>query len=157
MEQNVMVERFREALLGVLDETFEHVHGYFLDKNTSLLETLDTISAAEASFPVSESGASIAGHVYHTRFYLALMIDMARGTEVGKIDWDDSWVVKHVTDEEWSALKTSLRTTYEEILVVAKSESAWEAEGRMWGAMAMVAHNAYHLGAIRMALAAIRR
>jgi hypothetical protein len=157
MENSVIVERFREALLGTLEETFENVHGYFLDKNTSLLETLDTLSATEASQPVSESGASIAGHIDHMRFHLALVLDMAQGKDVGKVDWEDSWVVREVTDDEWTALKTRLGETYQAIVELAKSESAWEAEGRMWGAMAMVAHNAYHLGAIRMALGTIRR
>lgn len=156
MENSVLAERFREALLGVLDETFESVHGYFLDRNTSLMETLDTISAEEASVPVSESGASIAGHVDHVRFYLALTVDMARGKDIGKVDWEDSWVVKEVTEEQWTDLKARLRDIYQEILTIAKTESAWDAEGRMWGAIGMVAHNAYHLGAIRMALGTIR-
>jgi hypothetical protein len=157
MEQNVIVERFRAALLGALDETFENVHGYFLDKNTSLFETLDTISATEASIPVSESGASIAGHVDHMRFYHALVLDMAQGKEVGNVDWEDSWVVKEVTEEQWTALKKALQEVYQDMVTLAKSETGWDVDGRMRGAVGMVAHNAYHLGAIRMALGMIRR
>lgn len=157
MQDSVAAERFREALLGVLEETFENPSGYFLDKDTSLMQTLDTISAEEASVPISESGASIAGHVDHARFYLALVLDMAQGKEVGKVDWEESWVTREVTEEEWAILKARLRETYQEIVALARSECAWEAEGRIWGAIAMVAHNAYHLGAIRMALGKIRR
>jgi hypothetical protein len=157
MENEVMATRFREALLGNLEEAFENVHGLFLDKNTSFLETLDTISAAEASVPVSESGASIAGHVDHTRFYLALMLELASGKEVGKVDWEESWVVKEVNEEQWTALKAALRQVYGEVVNLARTENRWEEHGRMIGAIGMVAHNAYHLGAIRMALGTIRR
>ncbi len=36
----------------LLDETFENHHGIYLDKGTSLFETLDGIRADEASRPV---------------------------------------------------------------------------------------------------------
>ena len=35
--------------LRLLNETFDNVQGYYLDKGTSLFETLATISAEEAS------------------------------------------------------------------------------------------------------------
>ncbi len=37
----------------MFDETFEQVQGMYLDKGTSLFETLATVTAEEASRPVS--------------------------------------------------------------------------------------------------------
>ena len=35
---SILSEHFTKALLILLDETFDNVQGYFLDKNTSLFE-----------------------------------------------------------------------------------------------------------------------
>ena len=36
-----------ETLVQALDETFDHHHGMYLDKGTSLFETVDALTAAE--------------------------------------------------------------------------------------------------------------
>ena len=41
-----------QDLFDVLDEAFVTHHGIFLDEGTSLFETLETITAEEASIPV---------------------------------------------------------------------------------------------------------
>ena len=75
MTKQIALERFTNELFEILEETFEHVHGIYLDRDTSLFETLETISAAEASRPVSATCASIAGQVDHVRFYLHILDD----------------------------------------------------------------------------------
>ena len=45
MTQQIPLELFTGELFPMLEETFERVHGIYLDKGTSLFETLDTITA----------------------------------------------------------------------------------------------------------------
>ena len=45
----IQSEHFTKAILMLLEETFEKVEGFYLDKNTSMFETLAGISAEEAS------------------------------------------------------------------------------------------------------------
>ena len=40
MSTQIQVEHFKAALYGLLDEAFDNVHGYFLDRGTSMFETL---------------------------------------------------------------------------------------------------------------------
>ena len=155
--ENDTARHFEKNLLELLDETFENVHGAYLDKHTSLFETLETLTPEQVSVPVSESGASIAGHVEHARFYLAVLLDAAHGRLTGKIDWEQSWLVKSVTPAEWDALKAALRDTYGQVLTMVKKEGDWGNEEHVGGAMAILCHTAYHLGAIRMALAFVRK
>ena len=54
---------FTQALKLLLDEAFDHVHGFFLDPGNSLFETLAGISAAEASIPVGGQCATLAAQV----------------------------------------------------------------------------------------------
>lgn len=148
---------FLEAFLFALDEAFENVHGMFLDRGTSLFETLATISAEEASRPVSPACASLAAHVEHMRFYLDLTVDYVQGRRPEKVDWGEIWrTVRAVTPEEWEASKNRLHDSYQKIIELAKSMETWEGEGEIGGALAVLAHTAYHLGEIRQALCTIK-
>ena len=68
--KTIQSEYFKKALLILFDETFNKVHGIYLDKNTSLFDTLTTISADEASIPVGGKCATLAAQVKHVAFYL---------------------------------------------------------------------------------------
>ena len=155
-EKDILRKNLREAFIAVLDETFVNVQGIYLDKNTSLIETLEGISAEEASIPVSESGASIAGHVEHVRFYLAVLIDSMRGVEIGKIDWQLSWLVNAVTEAQWQELRKDLRKAYLEAKNLIEGFENWEGEQDVWDSLAVISHTSYHLGAIRLALFGVR-
>ena len=52
MDVMIKQENFLNNLFSLYDETFENHHSIYLDNNTSLLTTLETISAQEASIPV---------------------------------------------------------------------------------------------------------
>jgi hypothetical protein len=156
MADNIPVERFTSALYAILDETFEKVQGIYLDRNTSLLETLETISAEEASRPVSSRCASIAGQVEHTRFYIDVLERYLKGETVGNVDWQGSWYLKTVTSDEWEALKARLKDAYTSVLAAMKGRDNWDSEDDLSNAMAVAIHTAYHLGEIRQALCTIK-
>lgn len=157
MATAVTLEAYREGLYALLDETFDNVLGMYLDKGTSLFETLATISADEASRPVSATCASISAQVEHVRFYLTVLARFARGEEVGKIDWDASWTLRDVTEDEWSALKTGLRDAYNEVRELLDDDRTFENEHAIGGSMAIVIHTAFHLGQIRQALCTVKQ
>ena len=156
MAQQIPLSLFTDELFPLLEETFEKVNGIYLDKGTSLFETLDTVSAEEASRPVSASCASIAGQVEHVRFYLQVLQDYMQQKEVGKVDWAASWYLKTVTSEEWAALKQRLRSAYQDLTALVKGFDTWQGESELGGALAIVVHTAYHLGEIRQALCVIK-
>ncbi|MDQ2997778.1 MAG: DinB family protein [Chloroflexota bacterium] len=156
MTQQIPLTLFTDELFPLLEETFENVQGIYLDKGTSLFETLDTVSAEEASRPVSASCASIAGQVEHVRFYLQVLQDYMQQKEVGKVDWAASWYLKTVTSEEWEALKQRLRSAYQDLTALAKGFETWQGQEELGGALAIVVHTAYHLGEIRQALCTIK-
>src|SRR3982751_179332 len=101
MTQPISHENFTNNIFAILEETFENHHGVYLDKGTSLFETLNTITAEEASRPVSARCASLAAHVTHVIFYLEVMEKAILDQEIGKIDWHEIWSrVEAVTPEE---------------------------------------------------------
>lgn len=155
MSEQIQQDQFVEALLMALEETFEKVRGMYLDRGTSLFETLATISAEEASRPVSATCASIAAHVAHLVVYMDVTLKFVRG-EPAEVDWSEVWrTVQEVTPEEWEASQQALRSAYGNIQALARDTTEW-GTNEMGGAMALLMHNAYHLGEIRQALCTLR-
>jgi hypothetical protein len=148
--------QFTDELHELLEETFDKVQGRYLDRGTSLFETLATISAAEASLPVSASCASVAAQVEHLRFYLEVCIRSCRGEEVGEIDWNAAWQLGSVTPDEWEALQGRLRDTQQNLQIVLQTPATLEYEHGIGEAMNALVHTAFHLGQIRQALCTIK-
>jgi hypothetical protein len=157
MSAQIPVKRFKRALLDCLDETFSGVRGMYLDKGTTLYETLDGISAEEASQAASSKSASIAAQVEHIRFYLDVIDDYMR-TGIDKTNnWREIWETVHqVTPDEWEEMKRRLRASHERVMATINSFEKWDGKYDIRGGLSILVHTAYHLGGIRQALGAIR-
>jgi hypothetical protein len=157
MSTTIQTEHFTNALYTLLDETFDSVQGIFLDKGTSLFETLATISAAEASIPVGGKCATLAVQVKHVAFYLDVLEKAVRTQQFEQNDWDKIWrETKAVTPEEWEVIKRDLRASYNRIKALIHDTTEWSSDREIGGAIATIVHTAYHLGEIRQALCMLR-
>jgi len=147
-----------QDLLDVLDETFVTHHGIFLDKGTSLFETLETITAAEASIPVGGKCATLAAQVAHVNFYLEVLETYILNKDIGQVDWGDIWRrVNKVSPEEWKAYQDQLKETYQRIMSMLQNWKDWNEERPIGGALAIAVHTAYHLGEIRQAMCILKQ
>ncbi|HEY3474889.1 MAG TPA: hypothetical protein VGK56_09785, partial [Anaerolineales bacterium] len=118
-----------QNLLEVLDETFVTHHGIFLDGGTSLFETLETITAAEASIPVGGKCATLAAQVAHVNFYIEVLEAYILNQDKGKVDWDEIWRrVNTVSPDEWQAYKNQLRETYQRVISMLQRREDWNDE-----------------------------
>ena len=152
MSETIAQEHFTSVLFDLLDETFENHHGIFLDKGTSLFETLAGVDAAQASIPVGGKCATLAAQVAHVNFYLEVLERYILGQDGDSVDWGEIWrTVDTVTPEEWRRLKEQLVQTYQRVLGIMRGLD-WDSETSIGGALAIVVHTAYHLGEIRQAL-----
>jgi len=157
MSTQIQTAHFASAIYTLLDETFDNVQGYYLDKGTSLFETLATISAEEASVPVGGRCATLAAQVKHVAFYLDVLEQSVRTQQFEQQDWGKIWrETSAVTPEEWEALKSSLRQSYDRIKTLISETAEWSSEEQIGGAMAALVHTAYHLGEIRQALCCLK-
>jgi len=137
-------------LLGVLDEAFEHPQKpwtYFTDNSADagFFGTLAKLSTAEASRP--SGGTSIAAHVHHVVFGLVVSSAWIQGHRRRR-DWQESWRVSTVDDAAWSRLQEQLRNECKNLRQVIESHASSGIEA-FGGALAAIAHVAYHLGAVR--------
>lgn len=159
MMRDTMVQidarRWQTELFAILDETFERVQGIYLDRETSLFETLATITAVEASQPISTHCACIAAQVDHVRYYLQVLSGYVQQQPPASVDWAASWRRTHVSPEEWAILQQELRETYQDVRTLF-SRLTWDGDEDISGALAIVVHTAYHLGEIRQGLGVLR-
>ena len=157
MEKMIKQEDFLNNLFALLDETFENHHGIYLDKNTSLFTTLETVSSQEASIPVGGKCASLAAQVAHVTFYLEVLERYVVYNDPTPADWGEVWrTVEKVTPEEWEEYKRQLKNTYHRIEKMFRDNEVWN-DDSIGGSMAIVVHTAYHLGEIRQALCTLKK
>jgi hypothetical protein len=148
---------FANSLFQYMEETFEPKHhGIYLDRGTSLFETLETISAEEASIPVGGKCASLAAQVAHVTFYIESFERFALYNDNSPRDWGLIWrTVEKVSPEEWESLKDKLRGAYQRMDQLFRENKTWN-EDTIGGSLSIVVHTAYHLGEIRQALCTLK-
>jgi hypothetical protein len=158
MSSQINSEYFTKALYMMLDETFDNVQGFYLDKGTSFFETLATISAEEASIPVGGKCATLAAQVKHTAFYLDVLEENVRTQQFEPVDWDKIWrEITAVSPEGWQTIQSELRQSYNRIKQLINDTPEWNNERVIGGAIGMIVHTAYHLGEIRQALCILQQ
>jgi DinB superfamily len=158
MSVQIPLERLKPTLLQFIDETFSQVHGMYLDKGTTLYETLATVTVEEASRAASPNSATIAAQVEHVRFYLDVLNEIISTQNFEKkYNWREIWeTVREVTPEQWEDLKRRLHESHDRVMATINSFENWDGEYDIGGVISIVAHTAYHLGGIRQALGVIR-
>jgi len=140
---------FAESVAYLLRETFagspEGQPSAYLDRGVGIFATLDGLSAEAASKDFH--GTTAAAQTEHAKFYLDRLCEFINGREE-RVNWEDSWLIETVNDAEWDALQTTVEGSYEDALRCIAGVDSWT-EVNIGMAMGMIAHTAYHLGAIR--------
>ena len=150
-------EHFLEGIAYLLLETFEGSPegraSAYLDRGVGIFNTLVGVSAEQASFDFY--GTTIAAQTEHAKFYLDRICEFIQG-RTERVNWDDSWLIETVNPAEWDALRDSVRRSYENTLRSIASVESW-GDTNLGMAIGMVAHTAYHLGALRQMAKASKR
>lgn len=157
MPKEIAITEVAEGFRYALTETFESVFGIYLDKNTSLFETLAQISASDASQPMGNC-ATIAAHIAHTAYYLRALEDRLLGNDLSYINWETIWQEVSAVDEaQWDALIADLRAAYQRIMSRLDGAAGWEGTHELSCLLGIIAHTAYHLGEIRQMMCHLER
>jgi len=141
-------------LLAVWRETFEGpaaAWSYFTDpgREGGLFGTLEQLPAATASRVTGQT--SIAAHVHHLIFSLEVSAAAIQGDRAPR-DWQESWAIKQVEENEWQHLRAKLRLAYEATSKIMSMQALAGPEA-LGEALGVLAHVAYHLGAIKQKVA----
>jgi len=138
------------TLLSELVDGAPRTGAYMLNRgDPGLLHSLDTLDAAAAS-RAHAGGASIAAHVDHVRYGLALLNRWAAGEKDPwlQADWTASWRKTSVSESEWKELCAALQDEARRWSDVVSAPRDVD-DSELNTILGSIAHIAYHLGAIR--------
>ena len=169
--KNLAISELMQTVAVLFNEAYEGQPAgsptWFIDNGTDsgILSALRGVNAAEASTSVDgsgNSGATIASHVEHLRWSLALVNRTMRG-EPYQVNWSESWNLINTDAAGWDRLREDLRQEYDTLRdslnVAFESEgSPVELEGDvLTGLIALVPHAAYHYGTILQMIERVRK
>ena len=147
--KTINLDDFTQGLSILFKETFEGMptseEQVYLARDTGIFATLGAIDAARASAEINSN--TIAAHSEHARFYLELL-DNYLNKDFRVLDFKQSWRIKFVTENEWDELRENMSVIYRKVGETLQKNEEWQLD-TITVAMGIVAHTAYHLGAIR--------
>jgi len=156
MPSQIAISEVATGFRYLLSETFESVHGAYLDQGASFFETLAQISAEDASQPMGGC-ATIAAHVAHTHYYLQVLEDRMFSRDLSYVNWEQIWnEVSSVSEAEWAGMIADLRATYQRIMSHLDGADEWSGFTELSSLLGMIAHSAYHLGEIRQMMCRLK-
>src|SRR4029077_1416787 len=123
---------FQRALSNMLTEIFDGPPGqeaYVLNPGDSgLLRQLDAIDATAASKRPMPGKTTIAAHVDHLHFGLAILNRWAAGeaNPWAGADWNLSWQRLTVTADQWRTLRNGLRDESEKWKKAVATRTEWD-------------------------------
>ena len=152
----ISTESFVEAIASLLEEV--HVgpadpRATWITSNrpgSGFLGTLDTLSARVASQPPAPGMNTIAAHSTHLLFALSLALRAMHGENpYATAKWEESWRTKTVDEAAWAELRANLRRVHGELVAAIRRGPPLDDPEVFKGALALVGHGAYHLGAMQ--------
>lgn len=146
---------FTTALSILFKETFEGMptaeEQVYLAHDTGIFATLGKLTAEQASTEVN--GVTIAAHSEHARFYIELL-DNYLSRDMRVVDFKQSWRITSVSENDWDDLRENMSKFYRKTTETLEKNDVWGLD-TITVAMGIVAHTAYHLGAIRQMVKAV--
>ncbi|MBS1706446.1 MAG: hypothetical protein JST40_11255 [Armatimonadetes bacterium] len=145
----------RNALVKLFTEAFEGVQPgatgtYFVQGTEALLPILAATSAQEASEKPAPDVSSVAAHTIHATYYVHLLNEFIAGRRP-EINWEKSWAVQTVSEEEWNNAREDLGREYHLLRSTMETIEVTDPEHQIY-LLAQLPHAAFHLGSIRQLL-----
>jgi hypothetical protein len=156
-KNSLQTEHFIESVAYLLRETFEGSPegqpSAYLDRGIGFFSTIDALSAEQVSHEFGDT--TIVAQVEHAKFYLDRLCEFIGG-RTERVNWEDSWLIETVNDGEWTALRSTVKKAYENALKCLATTDSWDTS-KAGMAIGLIAHSAYHLGAIRQIVKSIKQ
>ena len=127
---------------------------------SAVFGTIEPLTAQQALASPVPGARSVAAHVAHLHFALALTARRFRG-ENPSADWATSFNVVDPSPQGWDTQRRDLRQAYDAMLAILQESRGKPLQDippiNLVGLAATTAHNAYHLSAIRQIAQVVRQ
>lgn len=143
------------GLKRMLQEAFEGppkpvTVSYFTNTkpDSGIFGVLSQLTAADASKQIY--GTTLAAHTDHIRYHMWGTNEWLYEGTFPTMDWNKSWEIQRVGEDEWLSIQEGLRNEYQRLL--KKIDHIQWTEDLASELVGSLAHSAYHLGAIQQML-----
>jgi hypothetical protein len=158
--KNRHMEQVIKPLLDILHEVYigtENNESWVIDAKPGegFSRAVKSLTAKEASTPGVPGGSTVAGHTGHLKWSLDFALQYYEGKQP-KGDWAESWQKGTVDDAEWAQLQQELLESYSKIAAAIAAVKDWSNPYFVQGTLALLPHAAYHLGAIKQLIIAVK-
>lgn len=143
---------WKDAILKVIDESYDGTGGIYLDSATDTLAELRALSGAQASTMIPGAGNSVANQVKHLITSAKMHEIMLAGEAFPELDWGADWAESTLTDDEWQDLLNHYAAS-RDALKRQVNAIADDNDAVAEGAVMLASHLPYHIGQIRHAAA----
>lgn len=116
---------------------------------------IKALTAEEASTPLVAGGSTVAAHTEHLRWSLRFAMEFYKRKQPSG-NWEESWKVHEVNEEQWEQLQLALLVAYQELIYALKEVKDWSDTLLLTGTLALLPHAAYHLGAVKQLIIATK-
>lgn len=158
MPQDVPATAVRDAVFELWDEILGRpgpgADTHVLDPNAGWAPTLAAVDAAVASLHVAPGGTSVAGQTAHAARALAYLEEILDGRAV-EVDWPASFLPAEVDPLAWDLRRERLVAVADRVGARLRADPSWTHD-QLLRVMSHVVHLAYHLGAVRQMVRAVR-
>jgi hypothetical protein len=153
-----LIDQFRETFEGAVTPGMSWITDG--TPESAVIGTIEPLTAQQALASPVPGARSVAAHVAHLHFALALTARRFRG-ENPPADWGKSFDVADPSPKGWDTLRRDLRHAYDAMLAVLQESRDKPVQDippiKLVGLAATTAHNAYHLSAIRQIAQVVRQ
>lgn len=159
VEGSALVTALRELLREAYFEPENPEAPWFTDDEAGagFLGTVETLSPEEASRAPYGGGDTIAAHCNHLAYHLSLANRAFQGEDAfASADWPGSWEIQGVNDSGWKLLLEQLAVELDRCLALLPTVDLANPM-QLKGALALLAHGAWHLGAVRQLIPLVRQ
>ena len=159
IENDVLAGALRELLREAYFEPEESGTTWFADEGpgSGLLGTVEQLTAQEASTLPYVGGDTIAAHCNHVAYYLSLANRSFQGDNAfAEANWSESWEIQTVNDTAWQHLLEQLAVELDRTLGILGRGADLTYPELLKGTMALLAHGAWHLGAVRQLIPVVK-
>ncbi|MQR94401.1 hypothetical protein [Fictibacillus phosphorivorans] len=143
------------GLKRILQEVFEGppkpvTVSYFTNTkpDSGIFGALSHLTAADASKQIY--GTTLAAQTDHVRYHMWGTNEWLYEGTFPTMDWNKSWRIQRVSEDEWQSIQEGLRNEYQRLL--DKIDHIQWTEDLANELVGSLAHSAYHLGAIQQML-----
>jgi hypothetical protein len=119
------------------------------------IRVIQSLDAEQASTPLVKYGSTIAAHTEHLRWSLNFALEFLKGN-TPSCNWSESWRIHQVNTLEWETLTGDLKNACNLIKSEIETNEDWSNPFLVKGTIALVPHIAYHLGAVKQIMLALK-